>query len=169
MIRVAVILLSLAFLLSGCAGINQRRPPSLTLEIPPAFDNSTKIKRFNRGDYLYNNPPYWKKANCPITKISGLWNRQWENQSKDHSWSIQISLTTNEKVLSALNQAKDGYDAKKSMTLAHMCLPVSSESHFRGIAHFPISLSLHKTRPITSQTMAILNMRFGELQTTLNM
>jgi len=113
-------LLSGVLLLSGCSGISLQRPPAFQLDIAPAFAHSTATKRFNKGDFLWNSPPYVKKADFATTKISGSWGPRTDIQSTDHSWSIEVSSAPTAKVLDAYNRAKNGYDANVDETGSYM-------------------------------------------------
>lgn len=50
-----------------------------------------------KGGYLYNSPPYVKKADAPTTRFFGSWGPD----RQTHGWEIDVELTSPAAVLHA--------------------------------------------------------------------
>ena len=103
-----------AVFMTGCATVSTRRPPSITLDIPTAFNHSVELKHFNTGEELWEGPPQSKKAQYPVTRYAGAWGKQNSPNQREHGWSVEVALASAAKIQQvhkAHAEATDGYDA----------------------------------------------------------
>ena len=96
----------------GCATNSPTtEPPSVKLDVPPAFQTDMIAEHFHLGDEVLHIEWTKNRTIAPMTRYKGYWETKTDDQSDDLPWTIDVYKLYAPKVAAAYGRAKDGYDA----------------------------------------------------------
>jgi hypothetical protein len=104
-------LLLVAVMVAGCATTPSTVPPTVKLDVPPAFQTSLSIAHFQAGQDVLHIDWIRTQAKVPLTRYEGYWGRRTGRQADDHHWTIDVYNLGSPEVVAAYALAKDGYEA----------------------------------------------------------